>query len=191
MSETTCPACKRTIPESPERSPNCPYCDQRLADRFLGDDHLRRDTELCRIAHAHRRLLWVLLVSLPCQALILLEFPVTWPPRYPTGVVIIYLGISLLICRAMVGSLWARRKHPAVVVLSALPSLVPIGNLLLMEVEIRKAASALKSAGVVIGPFGASDDRVRRRIKHKVCRCGYDLTGNVSRRCPECGTKCN
>ena len=30
--------------------------------------------------------------------------------------------------------------------------------------------------------------------KHHVvgkCRCGYDLTGNVSGRCPECGEVCN
>lgn len=28
----------------------------------------------------------------------------------------------------------------------------------------------------------------RRRIPPGHCRCGYDLTGNVSGRCPECGT---
>ena len=31
----------------------------------------------------------------------------------------------------------------------------------------------------------------RRRIPAGHCRkCGYDLTGNVSGRCPECGTPC-
>jgi hypothetical protein len=29
--------------------------------------------------------------------------------------------------------------------------------------------------------------RDRRRIPPGHCRCGYDLTGNVSGRCPECG----
>ncbi len=28
----------------------------------------------------------------------------------------------------------------------------------------------------------------RRRIRPGHCRCGYDLTGNVSGKCPECGT---
>ncbi len=28
---------------------------------------------------------------------------------------------------------------------------------------------------------------IRRRRKPHACRCGYDLTGNVSGRCPECG----
>lgn len=29
----------------------------------------------------------------------------------------------------------------------------------------------------------------RKRVKLGHCQCGYDLTGNVSGRCPECGTK--
>ena len=28
----------------------------------------------------------------------------------------------------------------------------------------------------------------RKRVKPGACACGYDLTGNVSGRCPECGT---
>lgn len=41
-------------------------------------------------------------------------------------------------------------------------------------------------------PFGFLIIRAIRRhsrtTAHPTCRCGYDLTGNVSGRCPECGT---
>jgi hypothetical protein len=41
----------------------------------------------------------------------------------------------------------------------------------------------------VAGPTGLLWYRDRRRIPVGHChRCGYDLTGNVSGRCPECGT---
>ena len=39
--------------------------------------------------------------------------------------------------------------------------------------------------GLVAGVFWLADSR-HKRPGH--CRCGYDLTGNVSGRCPECGT---
>ena len=32
--------------------------------------------------------------------------------------------------------------------------------------------------------------RDRRRVQPGHCKCGYDLTGNVSRVCPECGEAC-
>ena len=32
--------------------------------------------------------------------------------------------------------------------------------------------------------------RDRQRVQPGFCRCGYDLTGNVSGRCPECGAAC-
>ena len=36
--------------------------------------------------------------------------------------------------------------------------------------------------------FGWYLDRRRPARGHRRCRCGYDLTGNVSGRCPECGS---
>jgi hypothetical protein len=40
--------------------------------------------------------------------------------------------------------------------------------------------------------FGLSRWRLRHRRRHGLCKsCGYNLTGNVSGRCPECGAKAN
>lgn len=43
----------------------------------------------------------------------------------------------------------------------------------------------------VLGSTAAMLYAVRRRTRSAVnCVCGYDLTGNVSGRCPECGSPC-
>ena len=50
----------------------------------------------------------------------------------------------------------------------------------------------LHIAAVVATPTAILFYRDRRRIPPNHCqRCSYNLTGNVSGRCPECGTPCN
>ena len=52
------------------------------------------------------------------------------------------------------------------------------------------AALLVLALAVVVGCHVKSLDDVRRerRAKGQCARCGYDLTGNVSGVCPECGT---
>jgi hypothetical protein len=44
-------------------------------------------------------------------------------------------------------------------------------------------------AGFGLALFWVRRRLTRRALPHQ-CLCGYDLTGNVSGRCPECGTAC-
>jgi hypothetical protein len=61
--------------------------------------------------------------------------------------------------------------------------------------EIRRATclSAATVAGMILMGYGwlwhRSPKRAARRIAEGRCiRCAYDLTGNISGKCPECGT---
>ena len=58
---------------------------------------------------------------------------------------------------------------------------------------IAYAGYALGFVGVVVyrAMEGRQSRRVRRRRQGLCTRCGYDLTGNVSGRCPECGEHVN
>ena len=49
------------------------------------------------------------------------------------------------------------------------------------------AVAAAQSAADWFGPDGPHASRRRRRRTGSCARCGYNLTGNVSGTCPECG----
>ena len=67
--------------------------------------------------------------------------------------------------------------------------LMPLINLIFLVMENGAATSMLKKAGLDVGFWGVADEIVVRRLSAEVCsQCGYNLTGNVSGICPECGT---
>ena len=54
------------------------------------------------------------------------------------------------------------------------------------EVEVNVASRGF-AAAVVVGMPEATVKESLERIRTAIANCGYDLTGNVSGRCPECG----
>jgi predicted RNA-binding Zn-ribbon protein involved in translation (DUF1610 family) len=61
-------------------------------------------------------------------------------------------------------------------------------GVIVLLLEIRRAAIVLQRAGIPAGFFGIDDSEVVRMFAPHLCRkCGYNLTGNVSGICPECG----
>lgn len=71
------------------------------------------------------------------------------------------------------------------VLLLAFPlNLIPIVWLL------RQSFAAMRGAGLKPNLFGLTDDQIIRHFCSDRCQgCGYDLTGNTSGVCPECGTR--
>jgi rRNA maturation endonuclease Nob1 len=46
----------------------------------------------------------------------------------------------------------------------------------------------LRRAGLRVGFMGVRPDEIERVLNANLCRgCGYNLTGNISGICPECG----
>ena len=91
---------------------------------------------------------------------------------------------SVMVCWYAVRSEW-------------IPDARPGGNLLpyrLLTYTLDALSYAL-ACGVSLGVYGPLFTRLRaakenRRRKKGLCiKCGYDLTGNVSGICPECGEK--
>lgn len=107
--------------------------------------------------------------------------------------VVIAAGLALLCLAGVgpIGDLW--RRQLASVGLAA--GLLVVVAAALHPAPYRRPVlhrpHVLGAWALVIATLGLSAIQVRRRrplITRPTCRCGYDLTGNVSGVCPECGT---
>ena len=82
----------------------------------------------------------------------------------------------------------AQGTHPIVTVLCAVVMIAPCGNFLLLILINQSVIRTLRRAGLHVGFMGVKDEEVERVLDPALCRgCGYNLTGNVSGVCPECG----
>ena len=66
--------------------------------------------------------------------------------------------------------------------------IAPCANLILLLLINMSVTRMLRRAGLRVGMTGGKDEGVERSINPMLCTgCGYDLTGNISGVCPECG----
>lgn len=83
----------------------------------------------------------------------------------------------------------AFKDPPVAIVVQAWIATMPFMDILMLMITALRVRTALAESGVKVGWLWVSDDEVARRLAGLACRkCGYTLTGNVSGRCPECGT---
>ena len=83
----------------------------------------------------------------------------------------------------------AMRRHIVVICLYGLLMFAPCVNLVILLLVNSLATRVLRKAGLSVGLMGVKDEDVVRLLSPNLCRkCAYNLTGNVSGRCPECGT---
>ena len=89
---------------------------------------------------------------------------------------------TLMVMRAL-------RTNVIVICVMAIVMLVPLVNLAVLFMENSHATKLLKKHGLRVRLFGVKDEDVVRNLARDLCHtCGYNLTGNVSGICPECGT---
>ncbi len=99
------------------------------------------------------------------------------------------IAIQLLLVVGVVLMLSATRTHVAVIVVCAILMFAPCVNLIVLLFVNQGVTRTLRRAGIRVGFMGARDEDAERAMDPMLCRvCGYNLTGNVSGRCPECGT---
>ena len=159
-----------TVPVDPAKDP---------WDRFVN---------LRAVARTQRHMLyWIglaltgLVAGVLFLALGIVPIPVAMVPFFFWGVTIV--------TAVLVGRLnWAMGENACLTAFAVLFTLIPIINVNNVLFANSAASSRLRDAGVPVGLLGASDDSVIRATSPWCCNhCGYDLTGNTSGRCPECG----
>jgi hypothetical protein len=145
-----------------------------------------RPVNLREVARWQRKLLWLVLAIIVLNVLFLL--PMNSPAWVPAGILILSLvvQISAIVCvlqvQAAMGVNIGMRMFTAVLMFLPCVSL-----LVLLSVDVR-ASGLLKKAGLKVGLLGVDPDEADRVLTVGLCNaCGYQLEGNVSGACPECG----
>lgn len=153
---------------------------------------IRDGIDLRVLARRQRQVIWLSAASLlifMAQYPLLVFVPAFRLPRMIVWIIACaYFGLqftvivgTVLLARAL-GRRWYLLPVLAVIMV------IPMVNLIVLLLENKKATSKLKKAGLDVGFWGASDEIVVRRLSAELCaKCGYNLTGNVSGICPECG----
>jgi len=136
-------------------------------------------------------MIWLILIGI-----LTLFFPPFWQ-YLPVGefdavlaglIALLQVAIQILMVVGVVLLLWARGSHILLIILCGLLMLAPCVSLLVLVLVNMSATHALRRAGVRVGFMGVKDEDVERIINPDLCTgCGYNLTGNVSGYCPECG----
>jgi hypothetical protein len=152
--------------------------------------------DLVRLAGLHRQLIASLALLLGAIVALGVAGPVI--SQMPLGAKVA-LGVLLLGVNFWhwftLGRVWRILSReavswPAYIVLSlALGALLLIGSIVAsIGVTRTFRRCGFRPVWPLLGP---SPKRVKEFLQDSVCRhCGYDLTGNISGRCPECGTAC-
>jgi predicted RNA-binding Zn-ribbon protein involved in translation (DUF1610 family) len=188
MSTITCPSCGQVVDGVTSPLAVCPHCGGSLAPPPQTYDP-RRGIDLREVAKRQRALLWYVLTLLALQiATIATPFYGFAPVVFPAILLVYWIALITIIV-GVVRLHGALGTHIVMRILGVLVLLVPLANLLALLRANARATRVLREAGLKVGLMGVRDDTVLRRMSLNVCKsCGYNLTGNVSGVCPECGT---
>lgn len=147
---------------------------------------MARQPDLRKIARRQRWVVWLTLIAVggscpPVQFTLVFELGV--------GVfAIVQISLLLIVLVGVMALMSASGVHPFYIALSALLLLVPYVNLIVLFAANRVATQILRETGLHIGIFGVDLQRLEWKLNTDLCdNCGYNLTGNTSGICPECG----
>jgi len=195
MASFTCPFCRQTFHDVPNAEGPCPVCGQCLKATPTIPPYIVNGVNMRVVAQRQRRLLWLVLGAVLGQVLYFTMLPLLIQPVgsavHPVvsaALTFFLLALHILIAVGVVLMMMATRSHIVIVILYAILGFAPCFNLVILLAANSRATRTLRKAGLHVGFMGVKDEEVVRLLSFNRCRqCGYNLTGNVSGRCPECG----
>lgn len=184
-----CPNCQRALEGVLAHATYCPTCGHNLVGAPQPQaDWVRGGVDLRGVAEKQRKLIAVIGVQLLC-------YFATWGLAQAIPALALVVGLTYLVLIVLsvvfaVQLLGALGSGLGVRILVVILMFAPCINLITLLVVNNQATTALRMAGVKVGFFGARDDEVLQRLSRNACRqCGYNLIGNTTGICPECGTR--
>lgn len=153
---------------------------------------IRDGINLRTLARRQRQIIWLIGVSL---LLFLMEMPLSgflrafrWSSTVASivGGTFWLLQLLVVVRTAFLARTLGMKWYwlPLLVIIM----IMPLINLIFLLMENNAATALLKRNGLDVGFWGVSDEVVVQQLSADSCsKCGYNLTGNVSGVCPECG----
>lgn len=195
MQAVYCPVCQNAVNIPMGALPICPGCGLNLTTVYSYPSWVVRGVDLRKVARLQRRLILYVLAILLVNCFMIpaaLGMSGNSGNTFPAVVLLIY-GAALIMHIAVAVStiqlFIALRSHIATVIICGVLLFIGCANLIILLIANRYATNALRNAGLSVGLFGVSDEKVLRLTTFYRCRqCGYNMIGNTSGRCPECGT---
>jgi len=180
----TCPACRQTFHALDLNAP-CIFCNHVLSEFRPAPEFHPGQYDLVSLARAQRWMLRVFPFALLGQVLLF------WGPRFvffrvPSFALFLFPTVVLSITLIMLMTALRRKTDKAF--LGAVAMFVPVINVLVLIGLNSQVNILLKEAGLRLTALGVSSRDAQAAMDPSSCRgCGYNLTGNSSGRCPECG----
>jgi hypothetical protein len=154
----------------------------------------RRTPNYRKLARSQRWLLWLVLGEVLLHLALLTVVAGFSPPvgagsaAYPLIVSLFWVVVMLAMTVVVVLVLHAEDNNIVIIALGALLMIAPCANLVVLLLVNMSATRTLRRAGIRVGFMGADAEDVERAVNPDLCKgCSYNLTGNVSGVCPECG----
>ncbi|MFQ5502870.1 MAG: hypothetical protein ACE5EQ_11320 [Phycisphaerae bacterium] len=185
MANYTCPSCRQTFHDEENLDGPCIFCGHLLNEFRPAPRHHPGRIDLVNVARVQRWLLRLLPLAVACDAAVIFA-----PSFKLLGVegFLFFIPVPLIMLGLVIVLLSLVEASGGISILYLFLMFIPGINILVWFEVNARATEVLKRAGVRVGVLGARDLDVRSIIDATLCSgCGYNLTGNVSGRCSECG----
>ncbi len=148
----------------------------------------KRTPDIRKLARRQRWILWLVLASVLSQFLMFMPLGGMYAIVHVI-VTLLWLASYVLMIVGVVLLLTARGSHVLIIILCGILMVAPCANLLLLLLVNMGVTRTLRRAGLHVGFMGVKEEQLERVLRDDLCTaCGYNLTGNVSGVCSECGT---
>jgi len=149
---------------------------------------VRDGVDLRLLARRQRMVLWLFLGSAVGELLLFAPGASRLTAQGAVVEVMIMLSVRVAVIAGTVLVLRALRTNVMLLIALTVLMILPLVNLLVLLAENGRATKTLRKAGLRVGLMGVKDEEVVRLLGANRCRkCSYDLTGNLTGVCPECG----
>lgn len=185
MPSLKCPTCGETS-QNVMITETCVFCGGRLDIAHFERVYTPGGVDLRDVARYQRWLVRFFPVVFGAHLLRFLPLAPSFLTSHAT-LFLVFVVLVVLICEILL--LHALNSSIEMVTIYALLTFIPFLNMVILFLANARAIETLKVAGIQVGVFGASDTAARAAMEANLCKkCGYNLTGNTSGVCPECGT---